>query len=294
MTRHFIARAWVGAFASAVLAAGAMLIQPAGFLEAQEEPPVQWQRAEGPTEPPPLVFRSTQGINFPTATTLSKGEWQFEVSHRFRPAMSEGSDALWGLDGPVYLRLGLGYAITDRFTVTLQRSNEQDNLDLNFRGRLWERGHDRFPFLLGAQVGAAWNGELPDVSPEPDPWQFYAMVILDQGLGERVGIGLVPAYLRNPDVFAESPENAYSLGVHGQVYLSDDWSLLGEWNFSDAWNERLYDWGAFGVELEAGGHFFKLVVTNATSTNPSQFLAGTPFKFEPEEWRLGFNITRMF
>jgi hypothetical protein len=78
------------------------------------------------------------------------------------------------------------------------------------------------------------------------------------------------------------------------VYLSDDWSLLGEWNFSDPWEDRLYDWGAFGVELEAGGHFFKLLLTNSTSTNPAQFLAGTPFKFEPEEWRLGFNITRMF
>ncbi len=289
-------RASVSRLTAAVVAAAiCMAAGPQSTLLAQEEsPPVQWERERGPVQPPSVVFRSTQGINFPTTTMLAGGEWQFEVSHRFRPAISEGSDVLWGIDGPVHLRLGLGYALTDRYTLTLQRSNEQDNLDLNLRARVWERSDERFPFQLGMQAGAAWNGELPEVTPEPDPWQYYAMLILNQGLGDRVGIGLIPAYLRNPDVTAESADNAWSLGAHGQVYLSDDWSLLGEWNFSDPWDDRLHDWGAFGVELEAGGHFFKLLLTNSTSTNPSQFLAGTPFKFEPEEWRLGFNITRLF
>jgi hypothetical protein len=262
----------------------------------QEEPPPrpQWERRSPPTQAPVSVFHSTQGLNFPTAETLDRGEFQFEISHRFIPPVSDAEKSLLGLDGPVNLRLGLGYAVTDRITATLQRSNREDNLDLNLKAHLWSFSSDRFPAMLGIQGGAAWNGELPEVTPEPDPWQYYAMIIWNQGIGERVALGVIPAYLRNPDVRAEDPDNAFSLGLHGQWYIGERWSVLGEWNFSEPWDEDTYDAGSFGVELETGGHFFKLLLTNSVALNPTQFLAGTKYKFEPSEWRLGFNITRVF
>jgi hypothetical protein len=34
-------------------------------------------------------------------------------------------------------------------------------------------------------------------------------------------------------------------------------------------------------------------VTNSLRTNPSQFLVGSEYAFEPDEWRLGFAITRL-
>ena len=56
------------------------------------------------------VFHSTQSANLPTTETLRGGNWLFEISHRFSPRISEGVGALWGLDGPVYNRLGLSFA----------------------------------------------------------------------------------------------------------------------------------------------------------------------------------------
>jgi len=264
------------------------------ILSAQEqERPVGWQRRGAPSEAPVAVFHSPHSINFPTAENLLKGEWLFEISHRFVPPVSDGSQALWGFDGPVNLRLGLGWAFSDRATVTLQRSNLEDNLELNVKAQLWNRRSDRYPLMVAAQAGAAWNGELNEVTPEPDPWQYYAMLLINQGLGGSVAVGVVPAYLRNPNVYSESADNAFSLGVHGQWYFATGWSALGEWNFSDAWGERVEDTGSFGVELETGGHFFKLILTNAVELNPTQFLAGTAASFEPNEWRIGFNITRL-
>lgn len=278
---------------SLVLAAA---LVSAGPLQGQEDPPdrPQWERRSAPTEAPVSVFHSTQGFNFPTAETLDRGEFQFEISHRFIPPVSDAENSLLGLDGPVNLRLGLGYALTDALTVTLQRSNREDNLDLNLKAQLWSRPSDRFPTMVGAQAGAAWNGELPDAAPEPDPWQYYAMVIWNQGIGDQVAVGVIPAYLRNPDVMADEADNAFSLGLLGQWYIGERWSILGEWNFSEPWDENTYDAGSFGVELETGGHFFKLLLTNSVALNPTQFLTGTQYEFEPGEWRLGFNITRVF
>lgn len=263
-------------------------------LGAQEtDRPVQWERSEEAPPPPVTVFRSTQGINFPTTTTLGRGEWQFEISHRFVPPIADWRDTFFGLDGPVQLRLGLGYAVADWAVVTLQRSNLQDNLDLNVRGRLFTHRSDRFPFQVGAQLGVAYNDELPEISPTPEPWQFYAMVMFNQRLGSNFALGIVPAYVRNPEPTDSSPGDAFSVGLNGQWYLSDSWSLLGEWNFSEPWGDRIHDGGAFGVELETGGHFFKVVVTNVTSANPSQFLTGTEYPLAWNQLRLGFNITRV-
>ena len=68
---------------------------------------------------------------------------------------------------------------------------------------------------------------------------------------------------------------------------------MTEWNLSQSTETLEHDAVTFGFELETGGHFFKLLLTNSTRMNPAQFLGGTPNEFKPKEWRLGFNITRL-
>ena len=84
-----------------------------------------------------------------------------------------------------------------------------------------------------------------------------------------------------------------TLGPHAQVYTSGALSFLGEWILSEAREGFANDAGTFGIELRTRGHFFKIVVTNQVLTNPTQFLAGTNNDFIADEWRLGFNITRL-
>ena len=121
--------------------------------------PVRWQRTSDATEIPITVFHSPQSANLPTAETLLQGEWQFEISHRFFPPFADGYDALWGLDGPVNNRLGLAFAFRDRGMVTLQRSNLDDNLDLNVKVRVFEAGRESTPVMVAvvAGNGLEWN-----------------------------------------------------------------------------------------------------------------------------------------
>jgi len=41
--------------------------------------------------------------------------------------------------------------------------------------------------------------------------------------------------------------------------------------------------------METGIHFFKLVLTNTTRRNPTEFLGGMPHPLDPDAWRVGFN-----
>ncbi|MDH5588480.1 MAG: DUF5777 family beta-barrel protein [Gemmatimonadota bacterium] len=269
-----------------------ILLLPPG-VGAQERT-ARWQRSGAPTEVPVTVFHSTQSANLPTAETLGRGEWLFEISHRFLPAVSDGAGALWGLDGPVYNRLALSYAVADNAMLGITRSNLQDNLDLSAKVRVLASRAGGIPVMAALNAGVAWNTETPAVfGIEDNERQAYAQLIVDALLGERLALGVTPTLLNNPRIADIDAETAFALGLSGQLYLSDQASLLAEWLVSEDRPDLGHDAGTFGIELETGGHFFKLILTNSARMNPTQFLGGTPFEFSAGEWRLGFNVTRV-
>ena len=51
---------------------------------------------------------------------------------------------------------------------------------------------------------------------------------------------------------------------------------------------------SIGFDVETGGHFFHLFVTNSTRLNPSQYLVGAEDPFELETLKIGFGISRHF
>jgi len=240
------------------------------------------------------VFHSHEAANLPTAETLPAGAWLFEISHRFDRAIFEGADALWGIDGPVLNRLGLAYAPTNSLMLGVLRSNLEDNVELNAKLGVFEGGSEAVPVEVAVMGGVAWNTEVTEVlGAEDNESQLYAQLIVNAMLGGRFAVGLVPTYLRNPRILDVEADNAFVLGVNGQAYLSDAVSLLGEWIVSEERLGQENDAVTLGVELETRGHHFKLLVTNQARMNPTQHLAGAAVSFEPDEWRFGFNITRL-
>lgn len=253
-----------------------------------------WERRSEATRPPVNAFHSTHVINLPTAETLGRGEWQFEIAHRFFPAVSDGSDALWGLDGPANMRLGLGYAPADRVLVTLARSNFMDNWDLQAKVRALDLDLGPLPILVALQGGAAWSTEVPERdASDKGNFQYYGQLILNTSVADRLALGVVPSYLYNVLLDEIDPVQDLYWGFYGQLFLTDVLSLNAEWNLGENRAELSNDAGSFGLELETGGHFFKVFLTNSVRINPSQFLVGTDFAFEPDALRLGFAITRL-
>lgn len=241
------------------------------------------------------VFHSTQSANLPTAVVLPQGSWLFEISHRFDTPVSEGADALWGLDGPAYNRLGLTYSASDRVEVGVVRTNVQDNLELNTKVGLWSSGAGAsLPVEVAAKAGVAWNMQVFETEgAEDNEMQAYGQLVLTSLLGDRVAVGVVPTYLYNPRILDVEEESALALGLMGQLYATSAMSLFVEWLVSEERPDQENDAATFGVELETRGHFFKLLLTNQARLNPTQYLGGTSTDFEPDEWRFGFNIQRL-
>jgi uncharacterized beta barrel domain-containing protein DUF5777 len=261
-----------------------------------QERPRRWQRRGDATALPLTVFHSTQSANLPTAETVGAGELIFEISHRFLQTVSSGPDTFWGLDGSVNNRLGLAFGIHDRVMLGITHSNLARNLDLSTKVRVAEGGEGDMPWMLGFVGGVAINPG-PDAFEAFDDrsFQYYAQGIFDIKVGEELALGVVPSVLNNVNPLDASSKTTLGLGIHGQFYLNEAVSFLGEWQFVESNSELAFgrDAGSLGVEFETGGHFFKLLISNSTRLNSAQFLAGAADSFAPDNWRLGFNITRI-
>jgi len=240
------------------------------------------------------IFPSTQSPNLPTTSGLRSGRWLFEISHRFVPAIVEGRTALWGIDGPVYNRLGLAFMPRQGVMVGVQRTNLDDNLELNAKARLLDVQLGDVPIEASAMMGIAWNSDAFAVEGVRDnESQFYLQAIVNARVLERVAVGVVPTWIRNPRIRDVDVLNAIAVGLQGQVVLSSSVSALVEWVISEDIQDRGHDTGTFGVEFRTRGHFFKLLVTNQVLMNPTQYLAGSFSGFQLDELRFGFNVQRV-
>ncbi len=262
-----------------------------GTLAAQERK-IRWKRA-APVELDLALFHSTDVINLPTAETLQKGDFQFEISHRFNTPVSAGISELYGFDGSVSMRFALGYGITDRMFVTIGRSNQLGNIDLRLKYKLFQIKNETVPTLIAIRLGGALNGKAENID-SGDKYQYYGQLILNTLYDKKIGFGIVPSYLYNSHIYCKDTQDSFTLGLYGQYYISERWNLFLEFNPTvSGWRDQ-FNSIATGIELETGGHFFKIHLGNNVMLNPTQYLAGAVHKIGSNDWHFGFNITRLF
>ncbi len=268
-----------------------VMLMMTGSTQAQE---IRWQRQAAP-ELDLTLFHSTQVMHLPTAETLQKGDFQFEILHRFNTPVSSGVGQVWGLDGTVTMRIGLGYAPADRMLLTLARSNREGNIDLQAKYKAFQIRDKTVPTLISLQAGAAYNGKpVQDVASPAGKFQYFGQIIANTLIGKTFGIGIVPGYVYNSNIYDETARSTFTLGSYLQHYMSEKWSLIIEYNAKLSGWQRGYDALALGIEIETGGHFFKMSAGNSIALNLPQFMAGAPDPISSKDWHLGFNITRLF
>lgn len=268
----------------------------------------KWKKNEQPTESKLSLFHSISTANFPTTESLKKGNWMYEISHRFLPSVNEGIDALYGFDGPARIRFALGYGITDNLMLTFGRSNNTDNYELQAKQKLFQLNNKYLPSVLSILGGIAINTEVPSSIDRSkgdfDNFQFYAQLIYNTILfDKKLGVGIVPSYLYNSFIYAVDKQYSFTFGTYIQYYFNRVWSLWVEHNaIVSGYQGRIrldeegksYNSLSFGFTIETGGHIFNLMLTNNARLNSTQFLVGADRSASDNEWRLGFGILRYF
>ncbi len=215
-------------------------------------------------------FDGWQVINLPTTQTSPKGTGLFRISHRFNPPLSDGFNALYGLDGSAIIFLAMGYAFSDNFHLSLGRTNASDNFELQGRYPLFDQTKDiKYPFSLSIQSGLNWISDEP---ADPDDKRFRsealkisAQVSMTKQLFEKFGVAFVPGILINPAEEQDDEGAMITLGLGARWNFNKRLSWLIEWvpivsgyTLTDTFGNfnRFDSWGT-AFEVATGGIVFK-------------------------------------
>ncbi|RMG61907.1 MAG: hypothetical protein D6715_12780 [Calditrichaeota bacterium] len=277
-----------------------VLILLAGGLLAQSQRPVTWKSRLAPRTKELIIFHSTMIGGLPTTETPGRGAFEFEVTHRFRNALGTGFDNFYGLDFGANTRIALGYVPYPHLMVALGRSSIFSNFDLWVKYRFLQWRGGPFPGRVALRGGVAWNTK-PVVRGRnrghPRNFQYYGQAIFNLALTPHLALALVPGWLYNVDIRTPDAETATTLGTGAQFYFARVWSVWAEAVFTLSGLRDGANALTFGLELETGGHFFKIFLSNSNRPNPSQYLAGAPFHLGDgslvDNLVFGFTITRL-
>jgi hypothetical protein len=110
---------------------------------------------------------------------------------------------------------------------------------------------------------------------------------------KKLAFGIVPSYLYNSHPECLDNQYSFTIGTYLQYYISDVFSVLWEYNPTVTGWRDFHNPMGFGLEIETGGHFFKVFLTNSTDLNQTQFLSGADKSFDDGDLRFGFMITRL-
>jgi len=251
----------------------------------------------------PMAFAGWQIVNAPTARMPRSGEFLFRISHRFNPKISDGYDALYGLDGSGIIFLSFGYAPTDNFFFSLGRSNAADDVELQLKYRAARQTrYAAMPVNVAFQGSINWITEkIPGKSRfRDDAVKAAGQAVISRAVSDRIGVALVPGMLLNPSSDSHGEDPLFTLGLGGRWQFHHNISLVGEWvpivtgyiRTTTFGNENRFDsWGG-GIEFATSGHIFQIIVTNSVGIATDQYMNGGDLDIRDGDLRFGFNIYR--
>lgn len=238
-------------------------------------------------------------INIPTTLQMGRHRFAFRVTHRFARPLGQGSfvqllEDFLGLDGGAQIGLELRYGLFRNTQIGVYRTSDR-TIQFFGRQRLLEQGTDG-PIGLDLSLGIEGKDNFQeDYSPQLG-------VVLSRRLGSRFALYASPSFVGNTDLLSpdssdEEDDYTVVLGLGARVLITDTVTIVAELSPRMAgFDGRLGDksnkfHASFGVEKLLRGHVFQLNFSNEIGTTPAQIARGQQ---GPEDWFLGFNISRKF
>jgi mono/diheme cytochrome c family protein len=264
--------------------------------EAEKKSPKMNDEASGGAFETP-AFWGMQLINLPTTQSISKREVLFRVSHRFFPAVSEGYDEYFGLNGPANILIGLGVGITEDLSFGFGHSNFNHEWELALQWRLLEQGRQwNFPLSVSLRAsGSLITQKTDDESVfRSENFKSNWQLMLSRQFTNALSVLLVPSLATNTYYLDPLTENTFALGTGARFMFMENISLVGEWvPVLSGYKFRHNAWG-LGLEYKVGGHVFHVFATNSFGLTSDQYLTGGNLDFKENDYRIGFNIYRSF
>lgn len=239
-----------------------------------------------------------------TVTNLEANNLNSLIMHNFG-LISSGIEDFYGLDQGAAVRLGIDYGITDKLSVGIGRTSIEDNVDFRFKYTLTRQlKSDKVPVEVAIKGDMGINTQKNRIFEDftfQERLNFFASVMVARQFNEKFTLQVAPMVSHFNTVVIETagqaqPEHThYALGFAGRVKLGVRNSLTFEYIpvFGDR-TAGTKDHMAIGYEIETGGHVFQMFLMSGQWFTEQHLIARNTTDFFAGDFRLGFNVNRIF
>lgn len=257
------------------------------------------------------TFKGIKLINANTVETTGKKELEFRVTHRFGDMEldnAEGYHSFYGLDNASNIRLSLDYGITENLSVGFGRSKTLEHLDWNLKYRFFNQTTNKMPVSVAYYVNMAVSAvRNPPRDRFVNRFSYTHQLIIARKFNKAISLELLPTLVHrnfmnqqilHPTNGSTDENDLFSLGAGGRFKITKRMAFVVDYfyTFSEFRDSRnnFYDALGIGVEIETGGHVFHINVTNSAGIIENDFIPNTTSAWDRGEYKLGFNISRVF
>jgi hypothetical protein len=253
-------------------------------------------------QPVELTFHAPRHINLFTVEPLSKKSMHFAIMHTFG-TLDGGIENLFGIDNGANIQFSFEFGLSDKLSLGASRSGRDKFYNIFGRYHLLQQTQNGdTPISISLAGGAGVITNPYDFLPESqrpgfsDRLAYSAQVMLARKFSKKISVQVSPlmSYFTEPIplYLIQGDQNFYlALGFSGKLRVTERSSLTLQWipNLNSELRNNL----GIGWDVEAGGHVFQMYFVTSPALNEQYLLAGGN-GVPGEEFRLGFNVNRIF
>lgn len=257
------------------------------------------------------TFKAPKLINANTIETTKKKTLEFNITHRFGDMQIGepiGYHTYWGMDNATNIRFSFDYGLTDKISIGIGRSKTQEHYDGNLKYRFLEQKTGGIPISAAYYVNMAITAvaEIPE-DKLVNRLSYAHQLIVASKLSNAISLEILPTLVHrnfvdkrnvHPVNGSTDENDLFALGFAGRFKFTKRMAFVVDYflpfsEFRDSRN-NYYDALGVGIEIETGGHVFMVNVTNSAGIIENDFLPYTNSAWDKGEYKLGFNISRVF
>ncbi len=237
-----------------------------------------------------------------TVTNLEANNLNSTIMHNFG-SVNGGLEDFYGLDLGASVRLGIDYGISDKLSVGIGRTSLEDNVDLRFKYTLLRQmKSDKIPVEVAVKGDVGITTQENTIFEDftfTERMNYFASVMIARQFNEKITLQVAPMISHFNTVVDEGnglPNHThFAVGFAGRIKLNVRNSLTFE--YLPVLGERTAGTKnhlALGYEVETGGHVFQMFFMAGRWFTEQHLLARNTDDFFAGDFRLGFNVNRIF
>ena len=250
-----------------------------------------------PDAPVEETFWGNQIVGLSTVENLSANNLNVTIFHSFGVISNNTLQNFFGLDISPNVRLGLDYGVTDNWMIGIGRTTLDKVVDIRTKVALLRQTQTKSTPLSISLKGDVGLSTEENGRPVGDDLNFFVSLPVASKISEKLSFQIAPmfSHFNSVNKIIGQENDHFAIALAGEWHISDRYALNAEYypvfGKRGAGTSNAF---ALGLNIETGGHVFQIFLASSNGTTEQYIISRNTNQFWEGDFRIGFNINRVF